>query len=86
MQYLFCSFSAGTVNGLVTSKVASYDLPKLPPIHFYSPLHIMGNLDFVLLNDEPFDDLLQNRVTLDSPQDVRSRITFARDLDVQGKI
>lgn len=72
------------MNGLVTSYVANYDLPNLPSIHFVGPLEITGDLNFERVNDFSLDELLRDRVTLDSPQQLQSHITFTRDLTIEG--
>lgn len=74
----------GSVNGLLTSEVASFDAPLLPPINFVGPLEILGNMNFDRVNDISLDKLLLNRVTLDSPQQLEGHIIFSRDLNVEG--
>lgn len=76
----------GTVNGLLTSEVACYDAPVLPPIDFVGPLEIEGDFDFEYVNSEKLDDLLQKRVTLDGTQEVKGRINFNRDVTIAGNM
>lgn len=66
--------------------MAAYDTPLLPPIHFVGPLEILGNMNFERANDFNLDELLLNRVTLDSPQQLEGHVIFSRDLNIEGKL
>lgn len=75
-----------TVNGLVPSEVACYDQPLLPPLHFLGPLEVKTDLSFNSVNDFKLDELLAERVTLDSSQQINGHINFIRDVTVEGEM
>jgi len=86
MLFMTTVFVAGLLNNIAISNIVTYDMPRLPPLVLNTKMQIAQNLTFTSFNDLNIMELLEERVTLDTPQTITGTITFEDDLVIQGKL